>query len=305
MSNDSGEWLLERIEEQLRSEWEDYKEIYANSKGATYEESFVDLLTSYFGGLYDVNTRVAVIDPELLCFDMFDYQQGNDELDIVASFTNSKPRVVFETGEGAGTLRWVPYKAVAAVCEVKSQLQKQSLIDDLDKLENLSLLDDTLDQRLGMHLGGDYTIEEPVKCLIYNEASIADETLEDVLSKNKEAWHALLIVDEGTLILNSNLPFADIFVPSTQAFAESTEIPQEVVEEAMEHMKAHPDMESPDIDMNPDMVSVDKGLLWFLMTISATIPDPFSVNTANSLAALAGNRVFYTGAKTTFEEDIE
>lgn len=304
MVENQGEWLLNEVSKQLQSEWQEYRRIYANSKGATYEESFSDLLGSYFGGVYEINTRVAPIDPKLRCFDIFDFQSGNDELDIVALFQNSKPRIIFETGEGAGKLKWVPYEGVAFICEVKSSLQKQKLSDDLKKLEQVSKLDDTINQRFGAYGKGEFTSKDPTKCLVYNEESIADDTLERLLSENMEAWDMLLIVEDDLLILNTQLPFADLFVPSSEHFVQSTGISQKDLLQSIEHVNEHPEYEDiPELDVDPNVVTVSDGLLWFLIAISATIPDPYTVNTANSFLALTEGRRFNTGAKTKTGKD--
>jgi hypothetical protein len=300
MSNDSGEWLRNKIEKQLRKEWEEYIDIHANSKGSTYEESFADLIRSYFGGVYDVNTRVAVIDPELDCFNFFDFQSGEEELDIVATFSNSTPRIVFETGQGSGTLKWVPYTSVAAICEVKSQLNKQALERDLGKLKKLDLIDESIEDRFGMRQTTGYSVEHPVKCLIYNESSIADDTLEELLNESLEYWDIVLIVNNGTLILNSKLPFSNLFMPLEEALSE---IPIEDVEVLPEILEQLDGFDPEDFELDPDVVSVDNGLMWFLITISATIPDPLSVNAGNTFAALAGNRTFKTHAATDFSQE--
>lgn len=73
MTINQGEWLFEKIQEQLQHDWKQWRDIYANSKGLTYEQSLANFLESYFGGVYDINTRVATIDSELRCFDVFDF----------------------------------------------------------------------------------------------------------------------------------------------------------------------------------------------------------------------------------------
>lgn len=300
MTENQGQWLFERVKKQLSRDWEELREVYANSKGDTYEQTLSDFLTSYFGGVYDINTKVAVIDEDLVSFEVFDFVTGDDEIDLVASFTQSKPRIIFKTGEGRGELRWVPFEGAAFVCEVKSQLTKQSLKDDFDKLESISRISDSIEGRFGMTVGGDYTINEPLQCLVYDRESIADDTLEDILMSNYSHWHMMLLVENDTLLLNRSIPLSDTFAPSSQMFG--PENMPELPPEALAYLES--EMET---EVDPDIITLDDGLFWFLITISATIPDPLSVNTANSLNALSDGIRFHTGAKTEIqgEEDSE
>jgi len=298
MANNQGQWLFERVQQQLNCEWEALREVYANSKGDTYEQTLSDFLSSYFGGVYDINTKVAVIDQNLTSFEVFDFVSGDDEIDLVASFSQAKPRIIFKTGEGKGELRWVPFEGVAFICEVKSQLTKQSLDGDFDKLESISRISDSIDDRFGPMIGGDYTTTDPLQCLVYDRESIADDTLENILQSNYSHWHMVLLVENDVLLLNRNVPISDYFVPSSQNFVggETEELPPEVLEQIASEWET---------EIDPDIITLDNGLFWFLMTISASIPDPLSVNTANSLNALSNEFRFYTGTKTKFEDDVQ
>lgn len=292
-----GEWLFERVQEQLRHEWEEYRELYAQNKGSTYEESFANLLTSYFGGVYDIHTKAAVIDSESMSFEIFDFIHGEDELDVLATFSQAKPRVVFETGEGKGELRWVPLESVAFFCEIKSQLTKQAIEDDFEKLNKISRLTETLDGRFGPMIGGDLTISDPLRCLVYDRESISVDTLSDILQNHLSDWHLLLIVENDVLLLNRNIPLAENFVPSSQMFG-TDEMP-EIPDEALSYIQ-----ERTDIDVDPDIITMKNGLFMFLLTMAATIPDPLSVNTANSLQAISDGFTFNTSVKTEFEDEF-
>jgi hypothetical protein len=296
MTDNQGEWLFERVQQQLSRDWGELRELYANSKGDTYEQTLSDFLTSYFGGVYDINTKVAVIDSHLISFDVFDFVNGDDEIDLVASFSQAKPRIIFKTGEGKGELRWVPFEGVAFICEVKSQLTKQSIESDFDKLESISRISEAIDDRFGMMVGGDYTITDPLQCLVYDRESIADNTLEDILRSNYTHWHMVLLVENDILLLNRSIPLSENFVPSSQTFGleNMPELPPEI----LAHMESEWDMET-----DPDIITLDNGLFWFLITISASIPDPLSVNTADSLNALSEKIRFHTGVKTEIEDE--
>ncbi|WP_435194703.1 DUF6602 domain-containing protein [Natronomonas sp. EA1] len=296
MADNQGQWLFKQIQQQLSRDWEELREIYANSKGDAYEQTLSDFLTSYFGGVYDINTKVAVIDKNLISFDVFDFVKGDDEIDLVASFSQAKPRIIFKTGDGNGELRWVPFEAVAFICEVKSQLTKQALEKDFDKLKSVSQISESIDNRFGPMIGGDYTISEPLQCLVYDRESIADDTLEDILISNHSHWHMILLVDNDVLLLNRSIPLSEHFVPSSRMFGPDNmpELPPEILEEIESEL---------DIDVDSDIITLDNGLFWFLITISATIPDPLSVNTVNSLNALSSQIRFYSGAKTEMDSE--
>lgn len=266
--DNKGEWLFSRLQEQLRHEWEEYKEIHANSKGGTYEESLAEFLRSYFGGVYDVRTRAAVIDPQKRAFELFRFRQGDDELDVIAAFSNATPRILFEAGPKGGQLSWLPYQSAAFVCEVKSQLTKEALENDLGKLEKLAGLDETIEGRFGATISGSLTVDYPLRCLVYADASIADDTLQELLQENKGYWDLLLIVETDALLINRNLPFAEAIVP-----------------------------EEPTIPKG-QIVTVEHGLTWFLVALSLSIPKPLAVNTASTIEALSSNSSLITEAST-------
>ena len=154
----------------------------------------------------------------------------------------------------------------------------------------------TVENRFGVTVGGNYTIEDPLQCLVYDRESIADDTLDGILTENQEHWHMVLIVENDVLILNRSLPLSEIFAPSSDDFGSEgmPEIPPEYL--AMLEEQA-------DINLDPAIITLDNGLFWFLITISASIPDPMSVNTANSLNALSKNIRFQTEAVTDMDED--
>jgi hypothetical protein len=296
MAGDDGAWLFERIQRQLRHDWEEYRELYANSKGDTYEQSLSDFLDSYFGGVYDINTKCAVIDENLRCFEEFDFVTGDDEIDVVSSFSQAKPRVIFETGEDRGKLRWIPFEAVAFICEVKSKLTKTALEGDFDKLQSISTLSDEMESRFNLTVSYDYSVTHPLQCLVYDEESIANDTFSDILHSNLAHWDLLLIVENDVLLINRSLPISENFVPSSPGFGieEMAPLPPDVL--AMIE-------ETTGTDTDPDIISLDNGLFWFLTTISASIPDPLAVNTVNSLSALSQNTTFHTKVKTEFDRD--
>lgn len=291
MGSEDIEWLFERVEEQLRHNWDEIREVYANSKGNIYEQTLSDFLSSYFGGVYDINTKVAFIDSNLVCFEEFDFTQGNEEIDVVASFSQSNPRIIWETGQDSRDLKWVPFEGIAFICEVKSQFTKQNLIKDLEKLESISQVSDALEDRFSLTITGEYTISNPIQCLVYDKASISDDTLENILTTNYSHWHMILLVESNVLLLNRNLPFSKCFLPGTHL--SNLDFDPLEAAQILDRMNA---------DLDPDIITLDNGLFWFLIVLSASIPQPMSVNTANSLLSLVSSTQWQTKAVTEIED---
>jgi hypothetical protein len=291
---DDRQWLLAALQEQLQSDWKEFRDLYHNSKGAQYERTLANLFEQYFGGVYDVRTRAAVIDPDGDCFDAFDFRSGSEELDIVASFQQSKPRVVFETGDESNPLPWVPYEGVAFVCEVKSRLDKAALDSDLFKLGKLTRLDETIADRFGPKIGGKFTVDDPLKLLVYDKASIDDEVLNTTLEEASDDWHMLLIAENDTLLMNTTLPVSNQVVPSASEFG--PEPLGELPEFALEFIESETGY-----DTDPEIVSLDRGLLWFVAALSISIPDPLSVSTTDSILSLFRGTRTASGARTSVE----
>jgi len=298
MSDKHREELLEALQEQLRSEYEDLRGIHANSKGDQYERRLSKLIERYVGGQYDVRTRAALIDSEGESFEQFDFQTGEEEIDLVAVFKQSNPQIVFETGNEE-PLSWVPYEGLAFLCEVKSALTKSALEADLDKLEKVRQIEQAGDDRFGPNVGGEYTIEEPLRCLVYDSAQIADDTLEDILSDRLAEWDLVLIAEEDTLILNADLPMAGEVIPSSDSFGPS-ELDESLPPEVLDFVE-----EETGIDTDPEMVTLEKGLLWFITTLALSIPDPLSVSTVNSVISLSQGLTVNYGASTSVGEENE
>lgn len=290
MSENDPEWLLNQVQNQLDSDWEEYREIKHGSKGTQYEKTLKGFLDQYYGNIYDIKIKTSLIDPEKKAFDIFDFS-GDDEFDVVGTFRQANPRIVFETGEAPNQLHWVPYICVAFVCEVKSQLTKQSLEGDLEKLSNLSELDQTIEDRFGLNLSGEYTIEEPLKCLIYDRESISEDSLNELLLEHLEDWHLLLIVENDTIILNSKLPMAQSLVPSSDSFGPA-DLDEPLPEEALAEIE-----DAYGIDTDPAILTTDRGLLNFITAIAVSVPDPLSISTIDTILSMTQGATTTSGAK--------
>ena len=203
---------------------------------------------------------------------MFNFQSGEDEIDIVGTFKQSKPEVVFETDVGTGTMSWVPYDGVAFVCEIKSNLTSSSLTEDLKKLSKIRRLE-TAPNRFKNKQEGDFDVEEPLRCLIYDTEEIKDGTLHEKLHEFIEEWHILLIVESNTILINTSLvPYTSIFQPSSEDF-----IHEDLPEEFREWME----LESREMAEADDskLLSFYHGLFHFVMCVSYSTPDPQTVYT--------------------------
>lgn len=243
MVNDPKKSLFNGFKNQLRSKWKDYRDqsFNQNTKGYAYEKALSDLLTDYFGGVFDIHTRAAIIDTNTKCFDYFTL--GENEFDVIATFKQAKPQIVFEQNE----MRWLPYNSVAFICETKSKLDSSSLTDDLEKVKKLRKISVSFENRFGVTITGKYTAKHQLNFLVYDRTSIAQKTLLQKTQDNLSAWDAILLVEEDNILVNPKLPYSNIL----------------------------PKVESISISGN--------GLVHFIGLISGSVPHPTSVNTINTL----------------------
>lgn len=285
--------LFEGIQEQLNQDWIRFRDQHHNpsNKGASYEEALGDFLHKYYKGVYEIQTETVVIDKNLDVFESFDTSRGEHEIDLVGLFESARPRIVFDIGE----MTYVPLTGVAFLCEVKSKIDSGRLEKDLSKLRKVSDLAKKEDRSFPFSQTGNYTTENQIKCLVYDENSISEETLVDKLIENRESWDLLLLVQDNVLFVNSTLPIfndisgpADIFsdeldieeitfdVPDS---SETDEIsPDEIFEAEAELRHA--------VRRSRNFGTLNHGLSWFLLLLSASIPRPLGVETTDTLRNL-------------------
>lgn len=257
--------IITGFNEKLRSQWEQHRRqaFNSNTKGAVFENTLQEFLLDYFEGVYDVRTRTVVIDEYLKCFEVFN--SGNSEFDVVTSFKQSVPRMIFKSNE----MTWVPYDGVAFVAEVKSEINTSKLESDLEKFAKLTQIEpDSQYSRFprGTAVTRMYIEPEPgkkgykkkvhvnhqLKCLVYDSASISDSSLRKRLGVDTEIWDLLLIVDENILYVSPELPFSDVW-KHRGVKTSNVEVSKE---------------------MWPDIISLDDGLVWFILLLSISIPRP-------------------------------
>ena len=265
--------LLDGMREKLRSQWQQHRKqsFNNNTKGAAYEKTLKRFLLEYFREIYQIETRTAVIDGNMECFELFG--SGESELDVVATFQQAVPGIVFQSGD----MKWVPYDGVAFICEVKSNLTKPSLKADIRKLEKVSKLDITTD-RFGRNtartrltdwdgdrtISRDVTVDHPLRCLVYDENSISTEFLLNFANENREKWDIILIVEDDLILVSPELPFV----------------------EGWYNRPIQSDLDVEISKLMPDILVLPDGFIWLILLISISIPRPIPFSTTPALLGL-------------------
>jgi hypothetical protein len=162
-------------------------------------------------------------------------------------------------------MNWVPYDGVAFTCEVKSSLSKSNLEKDLKKLNILEELRGNPTKRFPQNLTGtDMVVPHQLHCLVYDENEISRQSRNELFYEYPSAWDLLLIVDEDKLLLNSTLPYA-------------------------RHLFGRDRQEG-----EFQWCHIENGLLWLIVALSVSIPQPPVVQTVNPLVKMAS----FMGAST-------
>jgi len=273
--------IIEGFSQKLQSEWEQHRRqsFNTNTKGKAYERALKGFLEEYFDGVYKIQTRTAVIDSKLNCFDVL--SAGENEIDVVASFRQAIPNLILKSGD----MIWVPWDAVSFICEVKSSITKGSLESDLEKLAALTELGSTyrggrfpqMTGRTSLTTGNnpnkrtvqsDVTVDHQLKCLVYDENKISGESLLEVATEFTEIWDLILIVDDNTILVSPELPFVDGWYSRFQDI----------------------ELENGDqinlAEAHPDVLVLPDGLVWFILLISMSIPRPPPFDASTSLMRL-------------------
>jgi len=191
--------IVQSIEGRLRDEFASIREVIINPnvKGQAYELKVNEFFESYFGGRYDFHVRCSLLDSKLKAFTIL--SPAENEFDVVAVHKTALPRIVLDMGASA----FIPYDAVAFIISIKQTLSLPALERDLDKYQKVSQLPFS---ELGPALTGKYTIERPMRVLLYYEGGLSNSIV-DKLSEMRQVWDILENVSEDTFITNDNLPF--------------------------------------------------------------------------------------------------
>ncbi|HET7323419.1 MAG TPA: DUF6602 domain-containing protein [Halococcus sp.] len=262
--------LVGDFSEEFHDEWSRIRKRHHNpsQKGDAFENTLKEYLEIYFSSVFEFRTGPALIDSQLRCFSELD--GGANEFDVVASFNTAVPNVVFEE---AG-MEWVLYAGVSFLCEVKSSLNKSALEHDLKKLQTLADLRSDPSDRFGVSARGKASVNHQLHCLVYDETEINKRTRDELLDEYPDAWDLLLIVDEDTLLINSTLPL------SHHLFGNDND------------------------NQTFTWCHIENGLLWFVLSLTISIPRPVSVSTAEPIMEMATFMGTSTGGGR-FKQDPE
>lgn len=285
--------LFEGIQKQLNHDWEKFRDQHHNpsNKGASYEQALENFLTKYYRGVYEIQTQSVIIDENLDVFDVFDTSRGEHEIDLVGLFESARPRIVFDVGD----MTYVPLIGTAFLCEVKSKIDSGRLEKDLTKLRKVSKLAKSEQRTFAISQTGTYTTNSQIKCLVYDERSISDERLVDQLIEYQDAWDLLLIVQDDVLFVNSSLPFFDDMRGPADVVSDEFDIDEisfddaiieddsEIDSEQVAKMKSDLKMS---IRKDRNFGTLNNGMAWFLLLLSASIPRPLGIDTADTLKNL-------------------
>lgn len=284
MPHESRGDLAADIQDQLEHEWARFRHQSHNpsNKGTSYEDELADILQGYFSGVYDLVSQPVFIDPELEVFDVFDTGNGEHEIDVVGLFRQSKPRIIFELSD----MTYVPLEGIAFLCEVKSRITKQNLKHDLQKLDGIENLCGFEHEMFGGRSSERYSTTPPVKCLIYDQNAISDESLHDLIQTYSDCWDMILIVGSDDLIVNADLPVLDAIITPESLDGASYEIPgdvspdveREAVEKMVEAVRGH--------RRERGYAYMNNAVFNFFVMLSLLTPSPIVVYTTNTFESL-------------------
>src|SRR3989442_1510632 len=125
--------LLAAIHAKITDEFRRYEGIHynTNTKGSDYEKVVADLIKEYLDSTLIVHVRSQLIDVNMEYLTIFD--RGIIEVDVVGTYRTASPNIVLKIKD----TEFIPYDTVAFAMEVKEQLDKQKLEDDLIKLQKI------------------------------------------------------------------------------------------------------------------------------------------------------------------------
>lgn len=264
---DSPNGLIVNFQTQLEHRWHRFRNMAGDdsARGSSYESAFQKLLNEYFGGRFDIRENCSVLDRELNCFNEFG-KNAQNEVDIVALFSHATPRLVLQEGD----MKWMPLEGSSFLCEVKSQVDKGKLEADLKKLEILRRLERDPDDRFGTAVRGDFCVNHHLHCLVYDRASISDETMNSILEQN-DAWDLVLLVEDDVLIVNDTMPANEYLIKNV--------LFSRVINDTDDAAQSQVPNEN-------GCISVDHGLAWYLMILAISIPVPLGKQTSDTFSTL-------------------
>jgi hypothetical protein len=203
--------VLEGVNSTLKNRFNELRDQHfnTNTKGYEYEKIVAAFFSEYFGGIFEYHTRKVLLDRDLKAFEVFD--EGQNEFDVVATFRTASPRLVMKVGD----MTYLPYDGTAFVIEVKQTLERTALKRDLDKLRKLDSFDTS--NRFGRPaFKTSFSIERPLKILLYYEARIDENSLEELLNQYAQSWDMVLVFSKDILYGNRALPVVAKALPDSK-----------------------------------------------------------------------------------------
>ena len=149
--------------------------------------------------------------------------------------------------------------------EVKYQMNKRSLTDDLEKLEKLGKLEQSL-LRFNLVTGSPYRVEHSLKTIFYFDTSIDEDFMKTSLRNHIADWDIIFILNykekKNLMLVNSSLPI----IKEVQKLM--TMAQQNVSDEPFRELEATP-------------------LVIFLNFIALSTPEPLTVDLSYFFLSLA------------------
>lgn len=194
--------VLEAVSAEVIGKFERSKDIYydPNTKGGNYEKIVSSFFESYFGGVLDFHERAQILDADLAYMEVF--ARGGNNFDVVATYKTAVPKLAFTIEQTA----FVPLDSVAFVVEVKQDISRSFLEDDLKKLEKFGKLKVTED-RMALTVGSEFEVKKPLRILLYYSGSIDEGELEALLNNYEQHWDILIILQNDQIWASPCLPW--------------------------------------------------------------------------------------------------
>ena len=185
-----------------------------NVKGGDYETVVRVFLEPYLEGRYSFHQRCSLLDTQLRIGEVF--SDAENEWDVVGTYKNAAPSMVLK-GEAAPI---IPYDAVAFIVAVKQTLTQEHLKKDLDRYHRLSSVEYG---KPSASVGGDATVDHPLRVLFYYEGTETQEQLMELVLYHS-AWDVAVSFKGESFIANGELSFTKhltggsdkpLFIPPT------------------------------------------------------------------------------------------
>jgi len=250
--------ILEGIDSELRDDFEKIlsQSISPNTKGYEYEKAVSRYLSNHLGRAFEFHTRARIVDRGIIA--LKELKPSENEFDVVGAFSNSCPRIICTTGDTP----LIPYDTTAIIIEVKQDLTKSALKRDMRKMIAISRFEYSgpLTRATGPYIGKYAT--RPIRVLFYYRLlSDAKSTLR-FLNENSQYWDMVMIYSNDMLLTNSGFPLS-VFIDETMGGGTHGKNDETFFRAALKF-----------------------SLVFFLFTLSHSIPESIAFNTSDIFLSL-------------------